>query len=616
MAGKLIGIDLGTTNSCACVMEGGERRVIPNREGSRTTPSVVAFTGKGEVLVGHIAKRQAVTNPMRTLFAVKRLIGQRFDSPRVQDTMKRLPFPVVKAPNGDAWLGVGERSYAPPEISAIVLKSLKASAEAFLHEEVTDAIITVPAYFDDAQRQATKDAGRIAGLNVLRIINEPTAAALAYGLGKDHMRQVLAIYDFGGGTFDFTILDMNDGVFEVLATSGDTFLGGEDFDQVILQWLVDHFQSTTGIDLTKDRMALQRLKEASEKAKCELSTLNRVEVRLPFIAQGPTGPQHLEATLTRELLESMVGALVARTMIPVKDALQQAKKLPSEVDAVILVGGQTRMPMVQQVVKDFFGREPSREINPDEVVAAGASIQGAVLTGEVKDMVLLDVTPLSLGIETQGGGYVKIIQRNATIPTRDSRVFTTVTDNQARVEVHVLQGERELAEHNKSLGRFDLINLPPLPKGAPQIEVSFDIDSNGIVKVSARDLLTNLEQSMSMRPSSGLSELEIQAMLREAQANARGDSLRRDELKYIASAEGLLYSCDKSFAECGKFLNPAEQNLVRETLNAVRQAVSAKDAANLKASEARLLEVQKILTNAVLSASDEMMSSLDPGKEP
>ena len=615
MAGKLIGIDLGTTNSCACVMEGGERRVIPNREGSRTTPSVVAFTGKGDVLVGHIAKRQAVTNPARTLFAVKRLIGQRFDSPRVQDALKRLPFPVVKAPNGDAWLGVGERSYAPPEISAIVLKSLKASAEAFLHEEVVDAIITVPAYFDDAQRQATKDAGRIAGLNVLRIINEPTAAALAYGLDKKGLRQILAIYDFGGGTFDFTVMEMNDGVFEVLATSGDTFLGGEDFDQAILQWLVDHFRGTTGIDLTKDRMALQRLKEASEKAKCELSTLDRVEVRLPFIAQGPTGPQHLEATLTREQLEAMVTDLVARTMIPVKDALNQANKKPGQVDEVILVGGQTRMPLVQQMVKEFFGREPNRDINPDEVVAAGASIQGAVLTGEVKDLVLLDVTPLSLGIETQGGGYVKIIQRNSTIPTRDSRVFTTVMDNQARVEVHVLQGERELAEHNKSLGRFDLINLPPLPKGAPQIEVTFDIDSNGIVKVSAKDLLTSLEQSMSMRPSSGLSELEIQAMLREAQTNASADSQRRDELKYIASAEGLLYSCDKSFTECGKFLSLEDQVKVRDTLASVRNAVGSKDTPALKTAEASLLEVQKILTNAVLAASEAMMAALDQEKE-
>ena len=611
MPGKLIGIDLGTTNSCACVMEGGERRVIPNREGSRTTPSVVAFTDKGDVLVGHIAKRQAVTNPQRTLFAVKRLIGQRFDSPRVQEAMKRLPFPVVRAPNGDAWLGVADRDYAPPELAAIVLKALKASAEAFLHEEVTDAVITVPAYFDDAQRQATKDAGRIAGLNVQRIINEPTAAALAYGLGRKGEKKILAIYDFGGGTFDFTVMEMNDGVFEVLATSGDTFLGGEDFDQIILQWLVDQFQANTGIDLTKDRMALQRLKEASEKAKCELSTLDKVELRLPFIAQGPTGPQHLEATLTREDLEKMVNDLVQRTMIPIKDALAQARKKPTEVNEVILVGGQTRMPLVQQLVRDYFGREPNRDINPDEVVAAGASIQGAVLTGEVKDLVLLDVTPLSLGIETQGGGYVKIIQRNTTIPTRDSRTFTTVTDNQARVEVHVLQGERELAEHNRSLGRFDLINLPPLPKGVPQIEVAFDIDSNGIVKVSARDLLTNMEQVMSIRPSSGLSELEIQAMLREAVTNNEADIQRRDELKYIASAEGLLFSCDKSFSECGKFLPPDEQILVRDTLNAIRLAVSNKDMEGVKAAETKLLEVQKLLTNAVLAASEAMMSGLD-----
>ena len=611
MHGKLIGIDLGTTNSCACVVDNGEYNVIPNAEGSRTTPSIIAFTDKGEELVGHIAKRQAATNPERTLYAIKRLIGQRYDSPRVKEAVSYLPFPVVRESNGDVWIEVGDRHYAPPEISATVLRELKRSAEAYLREEVVDAVITVPAYFNDAQRQATKDAGRIAGLNVVRIVNEPTAAALAYGLDKKGNRDLLAICDLGGGTFDFTLMEMNDGVFEVLATSGDTFLGGEDFDRVIMQWLLHEFQATNGIDLSDDQLALHHLKEASEKAKCELSSLDEVEIRIPFVAQGADGPLHIESKLTRSEFEGIITPLVKRMVAPIHDALQHTGHQPTEIDKVILVGGQTRTPLVQKTLKEFFGKEPIKDINPDEVVAMGAAIQGAILRGEIKDLVLLDVTPLSLGIETQGGGFVKIIHRNTIIPARSSRVFTTVTDKQARVEIHVLQGERELAEANKSLGRFDLVDLPPLPAGVPQIEVAFDIDSNGIVKASARDLMTNAEQTMNIQPSSGLSEFEIQRMIRDAAAYIEDDIHRRDELKYISSAEGLLYSCDKAFVNFGKYLPEEKHEEIRNILALVREAIAVKDSEAIRANEANLLNAQDLLTSAAIAASEDMMSAMN-----
>ena len=611
MAGRLIGIDLGTTNSCACVVEGGEYKVIPNAEGSRTTPSVVAFADNGEELVGHAAKRQAITNPGRTLFALKRLIGQRFDSPKIQEAITHLPFPVTRATNGDAWVAVGDRHYAPPEISAIVLAEIKRSAEAYLREEVADAVITVPAYFDDAQRQATRDAGRIAGLNVVRIVNEPTAAALAYGLDKKEKHELLAICDLGGGTFDFTLMEMNDGVFEVLATSGDTFLGGEDFDLAIMRWLFERFQTTNGVDASKDNSVQQRFKEVSEKAKCELSSLDEVEIRIPFVIQGPDGPLHLETALSRSDYEEMVAPLVNRMIAPIQDALQQANHMPSDVTQVILVGGQSRMPLVQKTLREFFGKEPDKEINPDEVVAVGAAIQGAVLSGDIHDLVLLDVTPLSLGIEAHGGEFVKIIGRNTTVPARDKRIFTTVADNQARVEIHVLQGERELAGANKSLGRFDLVNLPPLPAGVPQIEVSFDIDSNGIVKVTALDLMTNAEQVMNIQPSSGLSEFEIQRMIQDASQYAEEDSKRKDELKYIASTEGLLYSCDKAFSDFGKELSEEQRGGIKKLFALVRQAIAQKDISVIKSNEAKLLDAQGLLTSAAIAASEDMISVVD-----
>src|SRR2546421_7371618 len=517
--GKIIGIDLGTTNCCVAVLEGGTVQIVPNKEGGRTTPSVVGFTDKGERLVGQIAKRQAVTNASNTVYAVKRLMGRKFNSPEVARTRETSAFEIVDSPNGDARVRVQGRSYSPPELSGIVLQRLKAAAEDFLGEPVTDAIITVPAYFDDTQRQATKDAGKIAGLTVNRIINEPTAAALAYGLGRTGIERI-AVYDLGGGTFDISILEMNDGVFEVLSTSGNTFLGGEDLDERIMNWMADQFLTDTGIDLRQDRLALQRLKEVAERAKCELSSANETNINLPFIAADATGPKHFNKALTRTEFEGLIVDLIDQTVEPCRKALEDAKLQPNDVDKVILVGGQTRSPIVERAVEKIFGKQASAEINPDEVVAMGAAIQGGVLTGDVKDIVLLDVLPLSLGLETRGGLFTRIIERNSTIPLRNSLNFTTVVDNQSSVEIHILQGERDVASGNRSLGRFELVGIPPAPRGVPQIEVSFEVDANGIVSVSAADKATGREQQMLIRPTSGLSPEEIDRIMTEADSMA------------------------------------------------------------------------------------------------
>jgi len=602
--GKVIGIDLGTTNSCVAVMEGKTPRVIENAEGMRTTPSIVAFTDDGERLIGQPAKRQAVTNPEKTIFAVKRLIGRRYDDPMVEKDKKLVPYKIAKASNGDAWVEENGQSYSPSQISAFILQKMKETAEANLGQKVEQAVITVPAYFNDAQRQATKDAGKIAGLEVLRIINEPTAAALAYGLDKAK-QGLIAVYDLGGGTFDVSILEIGDGVFEVKSTNGDTFLGGEDFDMRLVSYLADEFQKTQGIDLRRDKLALQRLKEAAEKAKIELSSTTQTEINLPFITADASGPKHLTMKLTRAKFEALVDDLVQKTIEPCRQAMKDAGITAAEINEVVLVGGMTRMPKVQEVVKQLFGKEPHKGVNPDEVVAIGAAIQAGVLAGDVKDVLLLDVTPLSLGIETLGGVFTRLIDRNTTIPTKKSQVFSTAEDGQQAVTIRVFQGEREMATDNKMLGQFDLVGLPPAPRGVPQIEVTFDIDANGIVNVQAKDKGTGKEQQIRIQASGGLSEADIEKMVKDAEAHADEDKKRKAQVEAKNHAEALLHSTEKALAEHGSKVGEAERKAIENGMADLKEALKGDDADAIQAKTNALAQASMKLGEAMYKSQQE-----------
>ncbi len=617
--GKIIGIDLGTTNSCVSVLEGGKPRVIENAEGGRTTPSIVAYTDDNEILVGQSAKRQAVTNPQNTLFAVKRLIGRRFDDDVVQKDIKMVPYKIVKAESGDAWVQVNDEKMAPPQVSAEVLRKMKKTAEEYLGEAVTEAVITVPAYFNDSQRQATKDAGRIAGLEVKRIINEPTAAALAYGMDKAQGDRTVAVYDLGGGTFDISIIEIaevdGEHQFEVLATNGDTFLGGEDFDLRLIEFLAEEFKNENGIDLHNDPLALQRLKEAAEKAKIELSSSQQTEVNLPYITADATGPKHLVIKLSRSKLESLVEELFTRSLAPVKTALEDAGLSPNEVNDVILVGGQTRMPMVQKAVADFFGKEARKDVNPDEAVAMGASIQGAVLSGDVKDVLLLDVTPLTLGIETMGGVATPLIEKNTTIPTKKSQVFSTAEDNQTAVTIHVVQGERKQATQNKSLGRFDLADIPPSPRGMPQIEVTFDLDANGILNVSAKDKATNKEQSIRITASGGLSEGEIEQMVQDAEANAEADKKFEELVAARNTADGMVHAARKTLEEAGEHATDDERSAIEAAIAEVEESIKGDNAAAMEAATTKLTEATGGVAQKMYAAQQAQDATAGAGAE-